>query len=115
MTLLTQQTDYVASQNSFLCHNCYSWLNRGKCPPMNVRNGMEIDDIPDELQLSELEAQLVSKNILFFKLFKLPKSRWSAVTDKIINVPINDGDILKTLRNPWILISTDLVEIRIHA
>ena len=31
------------------------------------------------------------------KIFQLPKTRWSALKDKIINVPVNEDDILNTM------------------
>ena len=31
------------------------------------------------------------------KIFQLPKSRWTALKDKIINVPIKEDDILNTM------------------
>ena len=30
---------------------------------------------------------------------KLPKTRWAGIRDKLVNVPINDNDLLKTLSN----------------
>ena len=49
------------------------------------------------LELTELEANLIAKNIVFMKIFQLPKTRWTALKDKIINVPINDDSILNTV------------------
>merc|ERR1712030_246214 len=51
------------------------------------------------LQLTELEGVLIAKNLIFQKIYKLPKSRWTALTDRIINVPINDEDILNTVES----------------
>ena len=94
----------VAEENVFMndkqyiCLTCNRWLmHKQKIPPLSVKNGLTIENIPCELDLSELSNVLVAKNIIFLKLFKLPKSRWSALKDKIINVPITDDDILRTL------------------
>ena len=81
----------------YLCHTCLKWLCSGKCPPMSTANGLMIDKTPPEIELSELESMLIAKKILFIKIFKLPKSRWSALSDRVINVPINDNDLLNTL------------------
>ena len=35
--------------------------------------------------------------MLFFKVFKLPKSRWPAMKDKTVNIPIFEKDIIHTL------------------
>ena len=31
------------------------------------------------------------------KIFQLPKTRWTALKDKIINVPVKENDILNTV------------------
>ena len=80
-----------------LCHTCQSHLKRGNMPPLSTLNGLVLEDIPDTLQLSDLENTLIAKNILFMKIFKMPTSRWSAVKDRVVNVPITDNDISQTL------------------
>ena len=86
------------NDKQYICLTCNRWLmHKQKIPPLSVKNGLTIEKIPCELDLSELSNVLIAKNIIFLKLFKLPKSRWSALKDKIINVPITDDDILKTL------------------
>ena len=47
--------------------------------------------------MNELSTTLIAKNILFLKLFKLPTTRWHSLKDKVVNVPINDNEVLKTL------------------
>ena len=86
-----------------ICHICKNYLKRGKMPPMSTRNGLDIVDLKDskrnKLELSELEATLIAKNIIFMKIFHLPKSRWSAVKDKTVNVPIQGDAVLQTVSN----------------
>merc|ERR1712239_57033 len=38
-----------------------------------------------------------AKTIIFQKIYQLPKSRWTALKDRLINVPINDEDIRNTI------------------
>lgn len=84
------------NNQQYLCHTCNRWLMyKQKVPPLSVRHGITIENVPSELELFELCVN--SKNIIFIKIFKLPKSRWSALKDKIVNVPVVDDDILKTL------------------
>ena len=69
---------------------------------MSSLNGLALaetdDDIKNQnLELTELEGALISKNIIFQKIFQLPKSRWTALKDRVINVPINEDSILNTL------------------
>ena len=85
-------------QKLFLCTTCDRYLRQKKeMPPLCYFNGLEVDKIPKELELNDLEATLVSKRILFLKIYHLPKSRWNAVKDQTVNVPICDNTLLKTL------------------
>ena len=52
-----------------------------KMPEISALNGLLIEEIPDELQLNDVENQLIAKNILFMKLKKLPRSRMQAMVD----------------------------------
>ena len=55
---------------------------------------------PPELVLTEFGQQLKAKNILFMKIVQLPKSRMSAIKDKVINVPLTDTDLQTTTNQP---------------
>ena len=66
-------------------------------PPLNVQNGMGIDEIPEELNLTPLEKQLICKNLYFLKVRKLPKTQIDVFNDKVIHVPLEDNDLLKTV------------------
>ena len=82
----------------FMCHTCKDWLSvKHQMPPLCHKNGLELDVIPPELQLSDLSTVLIARTILFVKIFKLPKSRWPAIVDKVVNVPITDNDIIDNL------------------
>ena len=70
-----------------------------KMPPMSVKNHLRLEKQEENLQLTELEGALIAKNLIFQKIYQLPKSRWTALTDRIINVPINDEDILNTVES----------------
>ena len=85
----------VINKSIYLCTTCNKWLfQKKKVPKHSVLNGLDCEDM---VPLTDLESVLVSKNILFLKIVHLPKSRWHAVQDKTVNVPILDDDILKTL------------------
>ena len=68
---------------------------------MSHKNSLGIFDITEypELLLTELENCMIARNLIFMKIFKLPKSRMAAVKDRIVNVPINEEDIKQTLRS----------------
>ena len=65
-------------------------------PPLCFKNGLEIEPMPEDIQLTELESVLCSKNILFVKIHTLPKSLWKGSKEKVVNVPINSEDLKKT-------------------
>ena len=64
---------------------------------MSAMNGLKIPIPETELELTELEANLIAKRIIFMKIYQLPKTRWTALKDKIINVPVKEDDILNTI------------------
>ena len=81
-----------------VCTTCFKYLvHKGQMPPLSYFNGLQLDDIPQFLKMNELEQTLVAKELIFLKTFKLPVSRWSAVKDRVVNVPITDNDLLETL------------------
>ena len=70
-------------------------------PPMSVCNGLSVVDIQDSdglnMQLTPLENTLIARNILFMKIFLLPKNRWSALKDRVVNVPISSDSVENTI------------------
>ena len=69
---------------------------------MSAMNGMQLKETDgilekEGLTLTELEGALIAKSIIFQKIYQLPKSRWTALKDRLINIPINDDDIVNTL------------------
>ena len=65
---------------------------------MSIRNNLRLNELQECSKLTELEGAVISRNILFQKIHQLPKSRWTALTDKIINVPINEEALLNTVK-----------------
>ena len=82
---------------SYICFACKKHLKSGKLPPMSAKNGLKMDKIDPKLQLTELEGSLIARSIVFMKIFQLPKSRWTALKDRIINVPVHEDDIVNTM------------------
>ena len=84
----------------FVCKSSKSCLKKGKFPKLCAKNGLAIDEIEDpELKLTELENNLIARNIIFQKLHKLPKSRWSGTHDRLVNVPVGPQDVLNTIES----------------
>ena len=51
------------------------------------------------MKLTELENNLIARNIIFQKLHKLPKSRWSGTHDRLVNVPVGPQDVINTIQS----------------
>ena len=100
--LFFESTDHVISsdidERNFLCRSCKLSMEKGKMPKMCSNNGLKVDILPKpEMRLSELENNLIARNIVFQKIHLLPKSRWSGTHDRLVNIPIGEQDILNTL------------------
>ena len=64
-----------------------------------MKNGLQVDEIREDLKLTELENNLIARNIIFQKIHKMPKSRWSGTHDRLVNVPVNPEDVLNTVES----------------
>ena len=81
-----------------LCHNCNSKIKSKKCPSINISNGFALEDVPEELKLKDLEQQLIAKVLLFMKVLPMTKKhKMPKIIDRVINVPLHDEDITKTI------------------
>ena len=83
--------------STYLCGTCLRYLKAKKLPPLAAKNGLSIEPMPEDLKLSELEAVLCSKNIIFAKIHSLPRNWCLGSKSKIVNVPINSDDLRNTL------------------
>ncbi len=84
-----------------ICHTCWRRLRRAKIPstPHDAYwNGLQLDEIPAELQLNELSVQLIAQRIPFMKLLTLPAGGQLGVKGGVINVPADyKGTVQKLL------------------
>ena len=94
---LTIVSHHESVQSAIFCHTCYNSISKMKIPRLHVSNGLQTDPIPEELQLTELEQQLIALVQIFMKVKKLPKHMMNAVVDTVINVPMEIEDIEKTV------------------
>ena len=68
-------------------------------PPECRQNNLQIDTQPDVMKLTELSSNLIARVIQFQKIYQLPKSRYTANKDKIINVPVTEDSVLNTVKS----------------
>ena len=68
---------------------------------MSNQNNLQLMDLShyEELHLTELENSMIALNIIFQKVFKLPKSRWPAMKDRTVNILIFETDVLNTIKS----------------
>ena len=88
----------------YICTTCKSYLEKKKMPPLCFFNGLALTEVPDCLKIGELGNQLLAKKLIFIKIRPLPKTGMKSVFDRVINIPIPDDDVIKTVtclpRNP---------------
>ena len=68
------------------CRKCINTIRERKVPDISVINGLQLDQIPPELNLTDLEQQLIAKTLLFLKIKKLPKTRMKQNIAKLFKV-----------------------------
>ena len=101
--------------NYYFCKTCVTYMKSKRIPPMSVCNGLDIihQDDPD-LQLSELENNLIALRIMFQKIYYLPKSRWTGLKDRVINIPIEKESLMNTIETlPRLPAESGLVEVKL--
>ena len=91
-------TELKVNDQHYICKNCYSILkNKKKMPNICFQNGLGLSHVPDCLKLTDIENHLISKNLIFIKVRPSPRSRYAEMENKIVNVPIPDEDIIKSV------------------
>ena len=74
-------------------------------PSRCILNELRTAYQPDCLKnMTEVEASLISQNLQFKKIFRLPRSLWAQLRDRVINIPVETTNIQATIeklpRNP---------------
>ena len=96
----TANSIHARSKNAVFCCNCSSTLKKKRCPKLSIANGMQLDEIPEELQkATDLEQQLFARMLVFTKIVKMPKNFMPGMTGKMINVPLEQSDISSTMKS----------------
>ena len=82
--------------HSYLCMTCCKSLDKLEMPNICAKNCLEYTPIPTCLKIPNLERQLICRDLTFIKVRQL-RYGMSANYDRVINVPIDDDDIIKTV------------------
>ncbi len=87
-------------EDMLVCHNCYSYISKGRMPGQCSKNNLEFDPVPPEIDcLTKVEEQMIAKTLLFMKIKQLPRSRMDAIVDRVIDVPLEDADVETTVNS----------------
>ena len=74
----------------FICKTCVKYLKQKKMPPISSLNGLALTETDEDIKKQKLELTELEGALIFQKIFQLPKSRWTALKNKVINFPINE-------------------------
>jgi len=86
------------SRTSWICGTCHQRLLRGSIPAQALCNKMHLPTIPLALaDLTDLEARLVARRILFMKIFRLPRGAHQGIKGSVVNVPADVTKIASVL------------------
>jgi hypothetical protein len=81
----------------WLCRSCKSSLDSNKIPNLAVCNGLELDDVPEEIaRLNLMEQRLISTAHCFMTIVELPKGQ-SGVRGMAITSPFDVGNVVESL------------------
>ena len=73
------------SKTAIFCCNCSSTLKSKRCPKLSIANGMELDEIPEELEkATDLEQQLFARMLVFTKIVKMKVRPWLRLSLRIL-------------------------------
>ena len=102
---LSVDKDGNGEYKHYICRTCKGSFLGKKMPSRCILNECRIAYRPDCLNsMTEVEASLISQNLQFRKFFRLPRSRWAQLRDRVINVPVPTENIKNTIkclpRNP---------------
>ena len=85
----------------YICFYCEKKLKQGSIPPVSHKNKLDLFNIKQYkfMNLSEAETALIATTILFQMFYRLPKSLWTGVKNRLVNVPIFESDIEETIKS----------------
>ena len=96
---LERNESFVKRDSYWICHNCLLYISKNKMPKIASENSLRVYDRPGFLNLTEVENVMIAPRINFMKLIKMPVSRMTGITDKVINVPISDETLVKNIKS----------------
>ena len=87
----------IEKKGIYICSTCKSTMLNGKLPSMSICNGLQLANIREGCDLTELENNLIALNLNFQYIYFKPKSRWAATKNQMISVPITQETVQDTV------------------
>ena len=97
---LAVDKDGTGKNEHYICKTCKDSFLSNKMPSRCILNECRTAYQPDSLKnMTEVEASLISQNLQFQKLYRMPRSQWAQTRDRVINVPVPTISIKNTIKN----------------
>jgi len=97
---------------TYVCYTCDGNLKYGRMPCQSKANGLDLDNIPTELQgLTSLERQLLAPRIPFMKQVNLPRGKQRSLHGPVVNEPAKFNKVCSLL--PRIAKTAGLIRIKL--
>ena len=99
-TTLQETILLIHQKQLILCHTCWKYIQKGEMAPMCEANGLELDEIPHELKISDLERQMIARSLLYLTIKEMPTRKCKKMEGRVIHVPLESTGIPRFCRNP---------------
>ena len=98
-TVLSDRFRYKdADKEEYICRTCSKDLKQNRMPAQAVANGLEVSNVPAELQgLTRLEVRCIGLRVPFMMITALPKGKRGKIRGACVNVPASLEPIAEVL------------------
>ncbi len=104
------KTGTLFEGKEWMCSTCIRHIKEDRIPPISNANAMKFYDIPEELELFQMEERCVALRQPFFQIRELPNGGQKSVKGNVVNVPM---DVSKTINQlPRNLNATETIGIK---
>ena len=88
---LTEAIFLIKDKKLILCHTCWKYIQKGEMAPICEANGLYLDKIPKELQITDLERQSIARSLLFLTIKEMPTRKCKKMEGRVIHVPLENS------------------------
>ena len=81
----------IENKRLILCYTCWKYIQKGEMPPMCEANGLYLDEIPKELQITDLERQSIARSLLYLTIKEMPTRKCKKMEGRVIHVPLENA------------------------